>query len=78
MSTRELWESSDHFKCYPLDDFAKYDKDMIKLTAKKRDQLKEEQRCFEQDRENSLQAILHAAVNRSGIGTKRNCPLERM
>ena len=34
MTAEALWESNTHFKCYPLDDFKKYDKEMVKLTDK--------------------------------------------
>jgi hypothetical protein len=29
LSQEELWESNPHFLCYPLEDFKKYDDDMI-------------------------------------------------
>ena len=49
MTDKEIWESSELFKCYPLDDFTKYDKKMIKLTKKRREMVQQQHRDFEQD-----------------------------
>ena len=49
MTIKEIWESSDLFKCYPLDDFTKYDKKMIKLTEKRREMIQQQHQDFEQD-----------------------------
>lgn len=48
MTDKEIWESSELFKCYPLDDFTKYDKKMIKLTKKRREMVQQQHRDFEQ------------------------------
>lgn len=48
MSLQDIWESNRLFKCYPLNDFKKYYKDMDKLTKKRRQKLDEDELVFQQ------------------------------
>ena len=49
MTQKELWESSELFKCYDFKDFQKYDKEMVKLTRKRRETIRQERKEFEHD-----------------------------
>jgi len=62
MTTEELWKSNTHFKCYKLEDFKKYDKEMVKLTAKLMKKRREENDVFEQH----FQSKPHSIINDRG------------
>eukprot|EP00984_Skeletonema_dohrnii_P035774 scaffold35949_cov272-Skeletonema_dohrnii-CCMP3373.AAC.1 len=49
MTQEELWESSALFRCYPFQDFKKYDKKMEKLAQERRAIIEQRQADFERD-----------------------------
>ena len=49
MSLDELWNSDPNFKCYPKQDFRKYNKAMVKVTDIARIEVERKQQAFEQD-----------------------------
>ena len=49
MTAEEIWQLHPKFKCYPIADFKKHNKNMIILTRKKRKQIKKEEKALMQD-----------------------------
>lgn len=48
MTAEEIWESNELFKQYPLQDFKKYNNDMIKSTTKQRKVIEQDEEDFKQ------------------------------
>ncbi len=52
LSVEELWNSNQHFRCYPKEDFEKYLKDMKAATAKARAAIQANEKLFQKDMKN--------------------------
>lgn len=77
LSVEDLWNSNEHFKCYPKEDFEKYLKDMKATTARARAAIQVDEKLFQEDMKKQIRTRQTGIENLCTSRWKRYLERER-